>query len=124
MKEIKRGTIVYVDLGIHPKSSVQSGIRPCVVVSNNKNNRCSKVLSVCPCTAKVLKKNTPTHIELKISQVRGRFEKDSIILAEQITTIDKRMVISIMGCISAESEVMSSVDKALSLQLGMAQIDE
>ena len=124
MQEIKRGAIVYVDLGIHPKSSVQSGIRPCVVVSNNRNNRYSNILSVCPCTAKVLKKKIPTHVDLKISQVQGRFEKDSIILVEQIATVDKRMVISIMGCVSSESEVMSSVDKALSLQLGMEQMDE
>lgn len=38
MKNIKRGDIIYVDLGQHPKSSVQSGVRPCIVVSNNRNN--------------------------------------------------------------------------------------
>lgn len=119
MKEIKRGAIIYVDLGIHPNSSVQSGIRPCVVVSNNKNNRQSKVLAVCPCTTKVNNKSVPTHILLKTSQVNGRFEKDSTILVEQITTVDKRKIISIMGQVDTRLGIMDLVDKALLLQLGM-----
>ena len=119
MKEIKRGAIIYVDLGIHPNSSIQSGIRPCVVVSNNKNNRQSKVLSVCPCTTKIDRGNIPTHISLNTLQVKGRFEKDSTILVEQITTIDKRKVISIMGQVESKSGVMDLIDRALFLQLGM-----
>lgn len=122
MKEIKRGAVIYVDLGIHPKSSIQSGIRPCVVVSNNKSNRCAKVLSVCPCTAKTSKKNIPTHIELKRSQVNGRFEKDSIVLVEQITTVDKRKLISVMGHISSKSGVMDMIDTALRLQFAIGEI--
>ena len=39
MKQIIRGDVIYVDLGQHPKTSIQSGVRPCVVVSNNKNNK-------------------------------------------------------------------------------------
>lgn len=119
MKDIKRGAIIYVDLGIHPKSSVQSGIRPCVVVSNNKNNKCSKVLSVCPCTARRSKKNIPTHIALKKSQVNGRFEKDSVVLVEQVTTVDKRKAISVMGYVSSESGVMDMIDEALRLQFAI-----
>lgn len=122
MKDIKRGAIVYVDLGVYPESSVQSGIRPCVVVSNNKSNRCSKVLSVCPCTARASKKNIPTHIELKKSQVKGRFEKDSIVLVEQITTVDKRKLISVMGYISSKSGVMDMIDTALRLQFAIGEI--
>lgn len=121
MKEIKRGAVIYVDLGIHPKSSVQSGIRPCVVVSNNKNNRCAKVLSVCPCTTKIGKKKIPTHIELSRESVKGRFEKDSIILIEQITTVDKGKIISVMGYVSTESDVMNQVDKAIRLQLAAGE---
>ena len=122
MKAIKRGAIVYVDLGVYPQSNVQSGIRPCVVVSNNKSNKCSKVLSVCPCTAKTSKKNIPTHIGLKKSQVNGRFEKDSIVLVEQITTVDKRKLISVMGYISSESGVMDMIDEALRLQFAIGEI--
>ena len=49
MKQIIRGDVIYIDLGQYPKSSVQSGVRPCVVVSNNANNKYAKVLCVCPC---------------------------------------------------------------------------
>lgn len=119
MKEIKRGAIIYLDLGIHPNSSIQSGIRPCVVVSNNKNNRQSKVLSVCPCTTKIDKGNVPTHISLNTLQVKGRFDKDSTILVEQITTVDKRKVISIMGQVDPKTDVMKLVERALLLQLGI-----
>lgn len=62
MKQIIRGDVIYVDLGQHPKTSIQSGVRPCVVVSNNKNNKYSNTLSVCPCTSRVPKKNYNTHI--------------------------------------------------------------
>lgn len=118
-KEIKRGAIVYVDLGMHPNSSIQSGVRPCVVVSNDKNNRSSKVLSVCPCTTKKSKKYIPTHIEIKTNQVRGRFEKDSVVLVEQITPVDRRKVISVMGYISTETNIMELIDEALLKQLGI-----
>ena len=39
MRQIMRGDVIYVDLGQHPHSSIQSGIRPCVVISNNQNNK-------------------------------------------------------------------------------------
>ena len=56
MKQIIRGDVIYVDLGQHPKTSIQSGVRPCVVVSNNKNNKFSKNINICPCTSRVPKK--------------------------------------------------------------------
>ena len=60
MKQIIRGDVIYVDLGQHPKTSIQSGVRPCVVVSNNKNNKYSNTLSVCPCTSRIPKKKIRT----------------------------------------------------------------
>ena len=119
MKEIVRGDVVYIDLGQHQKSCVQSGMRPCVVVSNNKNNQYSKVLSVCPCTAKLTKKNLPTHVKIEPEDVRGYFAKTSFLLAEQIVTVDKRKIISKVGHIPEESEVMVKIDAAVQLQLGL-----
>lgn len=119
MRQIVRGDVIYVDLGQHPNSSVQSGMRPCVVVSNNKNNQYAKVLSVCPCSARISKKFVPTHVQIKPEDVRGYFEKTSILLAEQIATVDKRKVISKAGHILEDSEAMMKIDAAVQLQLGL-----
>ena len=120
MKQIVRGDVIYVDLGQHPKSSVQSGMRPCVVVSNNRNNQYAKVRSVCPCTARVSKKYVPTHVRIEPEEVKGYFEKTSVLLAEQIVTVDKRKVISKTGHIPEDSKVMEKIDAAVRLQLGFA----
>ncbi len=120
MKQIVRGDVIYVDLGQHPKSSVQSGMRPCVVVSNNRNNQYAKVLSVCPCTARISKKHVPTHVRIEPEEVRGYFEKTSVLLAEQIVTVDKRKVISKTGHIPEDSKIMEKIDAAVRLQLGFA----
>jgi len=118
MKEFYRGDVIYVDLGQHPKSSVQSGIRPCIVVSNDKNNRYAKVLSICPCTCKI--KDIPVHVRLLPGDVKGYFEKESDFLAEQIVTVDKSRVISKVGHIPNDSKVMRAIDNAIRLQLGLS----
>lgn len=117
MKEIKRGDIVYVDLGQHPHSAVMSGTRPCVVVSNNKGNRCSNVLNVCPLGGKVPKKHNPVHVGIRQEDVNGYLAKQSVIYAEQAVPIDKRKVISKTGHVSNE-EVLEQVNEALALQFG------
>ena len=117
MKQIKRGDIIYVDLGQHPKSSVQSGVRPCIVVSNNKNNRFANVLCVLPFSSKI--KEIPVHVIVSPGDVNGFFERKSDCLAEQIVTIDRRKVISKVGHIEEESEVMKSINEAMQLQLGL-----
>lgn len=117
MKQIIRGDVIYVDLGQHPKTSIQSGVRPCVVVSNNKNNKFSKNINICPCTTKVDKKQIPTHILVNPSDVKGYFEKRSVIMIEQITVVGKKAVISKVGHIPNTSELMKKINKALKKQL-------
>lgn len=112
-RKIIRGDIVYADLGQHPKSSVQSGIRPCVVVSNNIGNKNAKILSVCPCTGRIMKKHIPTHIELRAEEVSGYYNNNSILLVEQITVISVTKVISLVGHIHTDSELMEDINKAL-----------
>ena len=92
--EIARGTIVMVDL---PKgnNSVQGGVRPAVVISNNRGNKFSPVLIVVPLTSKV-KKFMPTHHTIEPSMING-LTKTSIALAEQIITIGKDTVRNIVG---------------------------
>lgn len=119
MKEIKRGDIVYVDLGQHGKSSIQSGMRPCIVLSNNKSNRYSTNLCVCPFSGKL--KDNPVHVKVKPSDVNGYFLKESDCLAEQIVTIDKKQVVSKVGHIPEDSEIMQAINKAVCLQLGISK---
>lgn len=77
MKNIKRGDIIYVDLGQHPKSSVQSGVRPCIVVSNNRNNWFANVLNVLPFSAQL--KDNPVHVRINPDDVNGYCEKNLIV---------------------------------------------
>lgn len=114
-----RGDIVYVKLAEHIDKSVQSGIRPCIVVSNNISNRNSKILNVCPLTAKIKKSNIPVHVHI-INKFAGLPEnRKSLILIEQIMTVDKRQVISLTGNIDENSETMRQINSALVRQLGL-----
>lgn len=117
MMSFNRGDVIYIDLGQHPKSSVLSGIRPCIVISNNKNNRYTHILNVCPCSCKL--KDIPVHVRILPKNVNGYFEKESDFLAEQIVTVDKRKVISKVGSINNDSEVMSKINEVIKLQLGL-----
>ena len=92
--EIARGMIVMVDL---PKgnNSVQGGVRPAVVISNDRGNKFSPVLIVVPLTSRV-KKFMPTHHTIEPSMLNG-LSKTSIALAEQIITVGKDMVRNIVG---------------------------
>ena len=83
---IKRGDIYYADLS-PVVGSEQSGIRPILVIQNNIGNKFSPTIIGVPITSKV-KVNMPTHIE--IEGLKYGLEKDSIILAEQIRTLDKK----------------------------------
>lgn len=117
MNNIKRGDVIYVDLGQHANSSIQSGMRPCVVLSNNKSNRYSTNLCVCPFSGKL--KDNPVHVKVKPSDVQGYFLKESDCLAEQIVTIDKKQVVSKVGHIPEDSEIMQKINQAVCVQLGL-----
>lgn len=119
MRGIVRGDIIYIDLGQHPKSSVQSGMRPCVVVSNNKNNQYSSVLNVCPFTSRIDKKNIPVHVQISPEDVKGYMVTNAVLLPEQIVTVDKKKVISKIGHIDSDSDTMKSLERAMKKQLGM-----
>ena len=92
--EIKRGSIIMVDLPLG-NGSVQGGVRPAVVISNDRGNKFSPVLIVVPLTSRV-KKFMPTHHTIEPSMING-LTKTSIALAEQIITIGKDTVRNIVG---------------------------
>lgn len=117
--ELKRGMIVFVDLGSVDEgrsSSVQKGKRPCLIVSNNANNKFSGNLSVIVLTSKMTKKPLPTHVLLTTDEV-SYLKVNSICLCEQILTISKSDIERVIGTVS--DKVMQEVNKAMMIQLGL-----
>ena len=109
---IKRGDILYADLN-PVVGSEQGGIRPVLVVQNNVGNKYSPTLVVLPIsTAK--KHYLTTHIHICGSKT---LPKDSVVLAEQIRTIDRYRLKSYMG--SVDFELMEKVEKAMKISIGV-----
>ncbi|MBR6613560.1 MAG: type II toxin-antitoxin system PemK/MazF family toxin [Clostridia bacterium] len=104
---MKRGDIYYADLG-KVVGSEQSGIRPVVVVQNNLGNKYSNTVIVLPITSRV-KKKLPTHVS--ISKNKYGLEKDSIILVEQIRTLDKSRLKERIGRV--DKKVLDEIKNAV-----------
>ena len=109
---IKRGDIFYADLD-PIIGSEQGGIRPVLVVQNNVGNRYSPTVVVLPVSS-AKKDYLPTHIHICGSKM---LPKDSIVLAEQIRTIDRNRLKSYVG--SVGFEIMKKVDKAVKISIGV-----
>ena len=116
MEEINKGDIFYVDLGKHNKSSIQSGIRPVLIVSNNMCNKYSPTIIVAPLTSKLKRKDLPVHIELT-KDSKNNLELNSVVLLEQLTTIDKKQILHKIGEICMTDLI--NVNKALKISLGL-----
>lgn len=116
--KIVRGDIIIVDFGHHEGTSLQSGIRPAVVVSNNKANYHSPIITVVPLSSKVKKKSSfPTHIDVNVYDCVG-LERQSIALGEQVIAIDKNTILNRSGFIKNQ-DVMSAITNALQIQVGV-----
>lgn len=114
----RRGDIYYIDFGENIYTCKQSGIRPAVVVSNNKANEHSPVITVVPLTSKVNKKKfLPTHVYIPFD-LRHGLSYESVALAEQVETIDKDCILEKMGVI-ANIEIMEKITKAIQVQIGV-----
>lgn len=111
---ITRGDIYLTDLN-PVKGSEQGGIRPVVIIQNDTGNRFSPTVIVAMITAKMSKSKIPTHVEVKATQ--EGVVRDSIIMLEQIRTLDKSRLIQKMGTIDMES--LSKVNKAISISLDL-----
>ena len=96
LQEVKRGQIVMLDLPT-VSGSVQNGLRPCVIISNNKANKFSPNVIAVPLTSRN-KKDMPTHYALQPSKVNG-LKVTSTILAEQILTVSKNAIKRIIGVV-------------------------
>lgn len=95
--------------------SEQGGLRPVLIVQNDTGNRCSPTVVVLAITSQLQKARLPTHVAL---QAAGHgLQRDSVILAEQVRTLDKRRLRERIGRLSEEE--MRSVARALRVELGL-----
>ena len=109
---IRRGDVYYADL--RPVvGSEQGGIRPVLIVQNDIGNRHSPTVIVAAITSQMNKSKLPTHVEL--SSRRYEMVKDSVILLEQLRTIDKRRLKE--RVCHLDGEILTKVDKALEISL-------
>lgn len=111
---IKRGDIYYADLS-PVIGSEQGGVRPVLIVQNDVGNKYSPTVIAAAITSQINKAKLPTHIE--ISAQEYGLTKDSVILLEQIRTIDKKRLREKIGRL--DDELMDKVNEALSVSFGL-----
>ncbi len=112
---IKRGDMFYADLS-PVVGSEQGGIRPVVIIQNDVGNKHSPTVIAAAVTSQTGKSKLPTHIELA-SNGSG-LKEDSIILAEQIRTIDKSRLKEKIGHID-DNKIMNQINNALGVSFGL-----
>ena len=112
--DIKRGEVFYADLS-PVVGSEQGGVRPVLILQNDVGNRHSPTVIAAAITSKSEKNPLPTHIQLP--QGAGGLSRESIVLLEQVRTLDKRRLREKTGRVSAEA--MDRVDRALGISLGL-----
>jgi len=111
---VKRGDIYYADLS-PVIGSEQGGVRPVLIVQNDVGNKFSPTVIAAAITSQKEKNNLPTHIEVDAHDCG--LAKDSIVLLEQVRTIDKRRLREKMGAL--DNEDMGKVNQALSVSFGL-----
>lgn len=114
---IKRGNVFYANLN-PVVGSEQGGVRPVLVIQNDVGNRYSPTVIVAAITSKIAKAKLPTHVEIKAEE--GKLEKDSVILLEQIRTVDKKRLQRQITHL--EDEVIEKVSEALEISLGLIDL--
>jgi len=113
---VKRGDVYFADLS-PVVGSEQGGVRPVLVIQNDIGNRFSPTVLVAAITAQIQKAKLPTHVE--IDAKRYGFERDSVLLLEQIRTIDKQRLTDKITHL--DDEMMEKVDEALQVSLGLIE---
>ena len=114
ISNVKRGDIFYADLS-PVVGSEQGGIRPVIIIQNNIGNRYSPTVIISAITSQINKAKLPTHVE--ISSEEYGLNRDSVVLLEQIRTIDKKRVKEKIGRMTEED--MNKVNKSLLISLGL-----
>lgn len=111
---VRRGDIYYADLS-PVVGSEQGGLRPVLIVQNDVGNRHSPTVIAAAITSRMSKTRLPTHIDVYANKVG--LAKDSVILLEQIRTIDKKRLKEKMGHL--DDSLMREVDDAISISFGL-----
>ena len=118
IKNCQRGDVFYANLGEKPKGvqdCEQYGMRPVVIIQNNKGNRYSPTTIIAPITTKINKNKIPTHVKLDGEYIG--LQKESMAMLEQIRVLDKRKLKEKIGEISPKDRKKINVAAALSLNL-------
>lgn len=114
---MRRGDLYFADLSIGGNvGSEQGGLRPVLIIQNNVGNKYSPTIIVAAITSQIQKSKLPTHVEI------GRecgLEKDSVILLEQIRTIDKKRLRGYIG--SVDVDTMKRIETAMLISLGVVR---
>lgn len=114
--QVRRGDIYYVDFGNQP-GSVVHGMRPAMVIQNDVGNRHAPTLIVAAITTEIKKLRQPTHVLLG---TQFGLPQESMLLLDQVATIDKTMLQNYIG--TADAEFLRKVDRALSISVGVRPI--
>lgn len=111
---VKRGDIFYADLS-PVIGSEQGGVRPVLVIQNDIGNKYSPTIIIVAITSQINKAKLPTHVEITAPEYG--LPKDSVVLLEQIRTIDKKRLREKIG--KFDEEMMKEVDEALKISIGL-----
>lgn len=114
MSIVKRGDIFYADLS-PVVGSEQGGMRPVLIVQNDTGNKHSPTVIAAAITSQTGKARLPTHIELNAQSVG--LSRNSVILLEQVLTIDKSRLRERMG--KLDDTTMTKVDNAIAVSFGL-----
>lgn len=112
--DVKRGHIFYADLS-PVVGSEQGGVRPVLVIQNDIGNKYSPTVIIAAITSQIQKAKLPTHVE--VESKNNQLEKDSVILLEQIRTIDKQRLREKVTTL--DEKIMVRVNEALRISLGL-----
>jgi len=112
---VRRGDIFYADLS-PVIGSEQGGVRPVLIVQNDVGNKYSPTVICAAITSQINKAKLPTHVE--IDTIQSTLVRDSVILLEQIRTIDKKRLRE--KICRLDEQLMRRVDHALSVSLGLS----
>ena len=111
---MRRGDVYLADLS-PVQGSEQGGVRPVVIIQNDTGNKYSPTVIVAAITGRINKAKIPTHVEIEKSKYK--LDKDSVILLEQIRTVDKKRLKEKLTYLSDEK--MKEIDNAIGISLGL-----
>ncbi|MFB4160793.1 type II toxin-antitoxin system PemK/MazF family toxin [Geomicrobium sp. JSM 1781026] len=116
-KSVKRGDVFFADLS-PVVGSEQGGVRPVLIIQNDIGNRFSPTVIVAAITAQIKKAKLPTHVEIDAN--KHKFDRDSVVLLEQIRTIDKQRLTDKITHL--DENMMQKVNEALEISIGLRDL--